>query len=551
MNPPLQKSDEPAFTLAIAANFVADPIGDSLNFWFRKLRLNCQLQLAPYDQILQQLLDPQALARCDYGLILIQLERWISLDCKDPESEILRTVRDFINALEAATQKSASAFIVVLCPPSPTWRGHSAIRSAEEHLDTCLREHPQVDLVASGYIQELYPTEDYAVQFDSYTNETAETPYSSLGFATLGTVVARRIRCLRSQPRKVIVVDCDNTLWSGLCGEEGPLNVRVTLGRKALQSFLIKQQTNGRLICLCSKNEEKNVREVFSHHPDMVLCADHLTAWKVNWGAKSVNLQALSNELSLGLDSFVFIDDDTFECETVRALCPEVRTLQLPQEDSRIEAFLRNTWDLDSKKITAEDQNRARYYRRNLERTQAQDKAPSLEDFLRNLQLEVLITPLKIEDVARAVQLTERTNQFNLNGVRRSASYLTSLIRDGRTKCLTVSSRDRFGEHGMVGLVIYSPNERALTVNTLLLSCRALGKRIEHRLFLRLADEALQSATPRLEFSYSPTAKNLPLRSFLAGLGISPNEKYWVIASEDLQRATHRPASVPSFSTAG
>jgi FkbH-like protein len=268
----------------------------------------------------------------------------------------------------------------------------------------------------------------------------------------------------------------------------------------------------------------------------MLLRREHLTAWKVNWDAKAMNLRTLGAELSLGLDSFVFIDDDAFECGAVRTLCPEVLVLQLPSDDAEIENYLLNIWDLDVKAATAEDQNRTLYYRQNANRIHAQTTASSLGEFLASLALEVNITPLAQEDVARAAQLMERTNQFNLNGIRRPALDFVRFLNAHERTCVTVRARDRFGDYGTVGLAIYFLDGSALNVEALLLSCRALGKGVEHRLFLHLAEAARVSGAEQICFAHVRTAKNQPLQAFLSGLGVSQDGNNWTISRERLRQ---------------
>src|SRR5262249_42615375 len=271
----------------------------------------------------------------------------------------------------------------------PKLRFNQTILEVENQVRESLTALDGVECFDSRDLQELYPVEQYEKYFDPYTDQLAQIPYTRLCFATLGTAVARKMYSLITSPRKVIVVDCDNTLWSGVCAEIGPLNVSVGPSRAALQNFLIKQVEGGRLVCLCSKNEEEDALGVFDLHPAMLLRREHLTGWKVNWNPKADNLRTLAADLDLALDSFVFIDDDSFECAQVRAVCPEVLTLHLPSDELAIERFLRNTWDLDQKPPTLEDKKRTLYYQQNAKRAQSRQEARSIEEFIANLGLEV------------------------------------------------------------------------------------------------------------------------------------------------------------------
>jgi FkbH-like protein len=521
--------------IVIAANFHAEGVRESLEFWFRELNIEGSLLITPSDQLIQQLLCPDSVIPREFGLIvaLIQTERW-SPGGRCDRADLLRNFEDLIHAVNATSLRADGAkLLVVFCPPSPELRFNQTILAVENQVRDSLSAFDGVDCLDSRDLQELYPVEQYEKYFDPYTAQLAQIPFTRLCFTMLGTAVARKMYSLVTTPRKVIVVDCDNTLWSGICAEIGILNVSVGAGRVALQKFLIGQAEGGRLVCLCSKNEEADALAVFDTHPAMLLQRHHLTAWKVNWNPKADNLRTLAADLDLSLDSFVFIDDDSFECAQVRAVCPEVLTLHLPADEFAIESFLRNTWDLDQTAPTPEDKKRTLYYQQNASRAQSRQETRSIEEFIANLELNVGINPLQDADLARASQLTVRTNQFNINGIRRSEAELRAYMEDQNRSCQVVSARDRFGDYGSVGLMISRPHQEFLVVETLLLSCRALGKGIEQRMIARLSEIALRAGASQMKLIYQPNARNMPLLKFLAGIGAREAEGHWIVKVKD------------------
>jgi FkbH-like protein len=282
------------------------------------------------------------------------------------------------------------------------------------------------------------------------------------------------------------------------------------------------------LICLCSKNQEEDVFAVFDKHPDMVLKRHHLVNWRIKWQSKSENLKRLAEELQLGLNSFIFIDDNPVECAEVRANCPEVLTLQLPQECEtqsyqpsavRIPQFLEHIWAFDQLQTTQEDQQRRNFYQQNVQRQRLQQNSLSFTDFLAQLNLEIEISPMQPEQLSRVAQLTQRTNQFNLTTIRRSEVEIQQLSNLGGLECHVVQVKDRFGDYGLVGLLLFEAQEKALVVDTFLLSCRVLGRGVEHRMLASLGTLAQTRGLGRVEVCYTPTEKNQPAWDFLISVG--------------------------------
>jgi FkbH-like protein len=272
-------------------------------------------------------------------------------------------------------------------------------------------------------------------------------------------------------------------------------------------------------LCLCSKNDEADVIEVFQQRPEMPLKREHLVAWRINWQPKSENLRALAQELQLGLESFIFVDDNPIECAEVEAQCPEVLTLQLPAEVERIPKFLAHVWAFDQLKVTEEDRERTALYQQNAEREQFRQAAPTLADFLAGLELTIEISELTPDHVERVAQLTQRTNQFNVTTIRRTEAEIQRLCQSAELECLTVIVRDRFGDYGLVGVILFAGQPNALKVDTFLLSCRVLGRGVEHRMLARLGELAQARGAAFIEVPYHPTPKNKPALDFLNSVG--------------------------------
>jgi FkbH-like protein len=423
---------------------------------------------------------------------------------------------EFVAAVKSASE-NAIPLIVALCPTDS--HGETSLAPVFAEIETRiaanLRKLPGVFVITPAEILNLYPITEI---FDPRSDHLGSIPYTPLFFTALGTMLARTALTIRRPPYKVIVLDCDNTLWRGVCGEGGVLAISIDESFRALQQFVLAKSEEGKLLCLCSKNVEQDVLDIFDNHPDMVLKRDRLVGWRINWNAKSQNLRELAAELNLGVDSFVFLDDNPVECAEVRANAPEALTLQLPADPAKIPAFLQHIWALDQLSVSDQDRKRTTQYLQNAQRESIRRESAGLSDFLSRLQLEVDIHPVTDAEMPRAAQLTQRTNQFNASTLRRSEAELRQLLRDGSSHGVVVHVKDRFGDYGLVGEMILRPDAIALVMDTLLLSCRVLGRGVEHQLIAYAGHLAQDLELPRLDIPFAATAKNQPMLNFLQSI---------------------------------
>lgn len=420
----------------------------------------------------------------------------------------------FVDALREASTQMAVPCIVCLCPPSPTnsQRNHAFFAKLDADLEARLSQIRSVHVVKQEELQRLYPTETL---FDDQSDSLGHIPYTNEFYTALGTMVMRTFHALRRTPYKVIVLDCDETLWRGVVGEDGPHGIRVGESQRYLQAWMVQQQQAGMLLCLCSKNNEADVDAVFAQRTDMPLRAEHIVTRRVNWQPKSSNIRSLADELQLGLNSFIFLDDNPVECAEVRANCPEALTLQLPTHEDEIPRFLQHVWAFDHPRVTAEDRNRTRLYQENIQREQLRRQSISLSSFLAGLGLDTRIGPVQPDQLDRVAQLTQRTNQFNFTTRRRSAQEIEQAQRTGELECLAVHVSDRFGDYGLVGVVLFGTEEQQLSVDTFLLSCRVLGRGVEHRVLARLGEIAQERGLSHVQLEAIRTEKNQPAFDFL------------------------------------
>ncbi len=438
-------------------------------------------------------------------------------DTANSAAALRRNIDDFCNALNAFRKTSGVSLVVCICPPSsaldPCLR--RALDEAEQTISTHTAKMPDVAVVSSDTLVRRYPVAEY---HDTHAYHAGHVPYTPEGFTALGTALFRAYVGLQRTPFKVIVLDCDETLWQGVCGEDGAGGVRITRGHRELQEFMLAQSRAGMLLTLCSKNTEQDVWDVLEQRSDMVLRREHVANWRINWNSKSENIKDMARELNIGLDSILFLDDNPVDCAEVRSNCQGVVVLQLPRDPERIPVFLQHVWPFDRKAITAEDHARTKMYQENAERERFRDQIVSLPDFIDGLQLRIDIRNAAEADFARVSQLTLRTNQFNFTTRRHSESEIRNLLSSG-AKCLVVRVADRFGDYGLVGILIYRALDDCYAVDTFLLSCRVLGRGVEHAALREIGRRAVNDGKTFVELSFCRSGKNAPAEAFLATLG--------------------------------
>lgn len=515
-------------SVVVTATFTAEPIELALRFWLKELGADGGVRFAPYNQVFQQLLDPHSLLARNRGgvnLVLVRFEDLLQFHPDGRRAEALRA-----NADELAS--ALLSFASRCTTPTLVWVGPASAALAREPALSALAADMRARLAAAVEgceslhwvgLESLAP---YLVERidDQHADRIGHIPYSPQFYAALATAAARRIHLIRSEPHKVLALDCDNTLWQGVVGEDGPRGVSLTPGKRALQEFAVQQQKKGMLLCLVSKNTEADVFEVFRERPEMPLRPEHLAAWRVGWRPKAQALAELAAELNLSPDAFVFLDDNPLECAEMRAALPEVLTLQLPADDADIPEFLKHVWAFDRRKCTEEDRRRTLMYRQNAERSRFEREAAGVGEFLAGLRLRVDVAPPSGEEWARVAQLTQRTNQFNLTTVRRTEAEVRDLRRGG-LECLRVQVSDRFGDYGLVGALIFGARGDALRIDTMLLSCRVLGRGIEHAMLAHMGAVAVRRGLARVEAPFVPTPRNEPAENFLTSVGGVPRRE--------------------------
>ncbi|MEF9387810.1 HAD-IIIC family phosphatase [Ralstonia solanacearum species complex bacterium KE056] len=539
--------------VGVAATFVTEPLGDYLPMWERVLRWPARIAFAPYNQVFQSLFDPSSVLY-DPGntinVLLLRPEDWVrsNTDAQARSTQMQRAAEDLVALIRDKAGQMRCPLCVCLCEPTPDASDIDEIRRVESILETGLAVLPNVITSRSDGLRQRY---DIGTVFDADTDRIGHIPYTRDWFAAMSAELMRQASHRLRAPYKVLALDCDNTLWKGVCGEDGALGVSVTEPFAALQRFARRQAEAGMLLCLVSKNHVDDALAVFDTHPGMVLRRDAIVGHRINWLPKSENLRSLARELNLGLDSFIFIDDNPVECAEVRANCPEVLTLCLPEDPGTFQAFMDHVWAFDRSALSQEDRKRAQTYVQNRDRAELRAQSASFEDFLAKLELAVEIAAPAQADIERLAQLSQRTNQFNNAGVRHDELSLRRALDSG-LQARAVRVRDRFGDYGLVGSILYRERPDlptpTLRVESFLMSCRTLGRGVEHRMLAAMGEIAQRGGMQRVEIAYRSLPRNKPFRNFLDTLGgtfdVRPDETALLLGADQASLARHLPPTV-------
>jgi FkbH-like protein len=346
-------------------------------------------------------------------------------------------------------------------------------------------------------------------------------PVSAASFSTYSRGLVRSFSTLFRAPRKVLCTDLDNTLWGGILGEEGPDGIATGSAFPGncyleYQKYLKQLSSRGVLLAIVSKNNEADVREAFQvRAADLGLGLDNFVATKISWNEKSDSIRELAQELSLGLDSFVFVDDNPVECEAIRRQLPEVAVIEAPVEEPwKLVGVLSAQPFFDAAFVTDDDVNRLNEYKAQAQRAELASSAGDRDEFLASLGIVCTFLSALDAPLARSVQLLAKTNQFNLTTRRRSAAEVEEFASAPGGQAIAVRVRDRFGDAGVVGLALARNEGDSCLIDSLLLSCRVIGRGIETALLAYLSDNAIKAGAKRLIGEFIATKKNAPCADF-------------------------------------
>lgn len=370
-----------------------------------------------------------------------------------------------------------------------------------------------------------------------------------------GELVGRLLGAMQGKSYKCMILDLDNTLWGGVVGDDGLAGIVLGQGSALgeafveIQEYAKDQSKRGIILAVCSKNDERNAVEPFEKHPEMVLKRKDIACFRANWNDKASNIRAIAHTLAIGLDAMVFVDDNPVERSQVRTELPMVAVPELPEDPALVVPFLARAGYFESLGVTAEDRHRSVQYQSNVDREILRSSCSDMGEFLRGLQMRMFWRRLDKVGLQRTTQLINKTNQFNLTTRRYSEQDVLAMIDDPKVLGLQLRLVDRFGDNGIIGVVISKQdgeNRGDWLIDTWLMSCRVLGRQVETATLALLVERAAALGARRLIGEYLPTKKNKLVEDHYGKLGFTRTTVH------DNGRSTHildvATYSAPSFS---
>ena len=532
------KLEYPALRVAILRNFTVEPLLPILEVEILLAGFSPEIWVNDFDATASDVLGGNSSLEAfspDFIVMLNWLEtlsptlstQFLSQTKEGIDEEVTR-VRQWYRDIEIHLRKKFSSPIIINNFPLPS-EVTLGILDAQDtqyqlHTSQMLNESILLDskAVEDIYVMDavrIFAADGFFNCFNSRHWQMARAPLSQTALLRFGYELGKFIRALRGKSKKCLVLDCDNTLWGGVIGEDGMDGIKLGTtfpgsSYKSFQEEVLNLRERGVILALCSKNNEQDVLQVLNTHPEMLIKQKHLATWQVNWDDKATNLRRLAEELNIGLDSFVFVDDSDFDVNWVREQLPEVSVIHLKGNTSNYRSLLSSFGYFDALTFTSEDRRKNEMYGEARVRKQLESSAGSMEDYLVNLGLEAQIGVPAPSDIARCSQLTQKTNQFNLTTIRYSEGQIKDLIDNPNADVFYLRVKDKIADLGLIGVAIVRYEVQIATVESFMMSCRAIGRGAETALLAFIAERAkLGYGANSLQAKYLHTSKNESLVS--------------------------------------
>lgn len=383
--------------------------------------------------------------------------------------------------------------------------------------------------------------------FDEKLYYTAKMPISTAALPEVAFQVVNAIKVRKGKVKKCVVLDLDNTLWGGVIGDDGMNNIQIGelgIGRAftAFQMWLKELKNRGIILAVCSKNNEDTAKEPFDKHPDMVLRMEDIAMFVANWQDKAGNIRNIQQVLNLGMDSFVFVDDNPFERNVVSTLISDITVPDMPEDPAEYVSYLKSLNLFETATYSEADKDRTRQYQSEASRVILQQHFEDYDQYLESLEMQAEAKPFDNFHMARISQLSQRSNQFNLRTVRYSVPQLEAIVQNDRFATVYFTLKDKFGEYGLISAVILEKtDEETAFIDTWFMSCRVLKRGMEEFIINKVIDVAKEFGCKKVIGEYLPTAKNSMVKDIYQNHGFEKiaENRYVINCDEYLYKNNH------------
>lgn len=530
-------NDLTQLTILILSNVTVEPAEIPLKNVFSKAGFDIKITFGSYNNIVQ---DSLMAANYDVTIIIWELAnvvedllfKYFMFDTFQKE-ELIQKVKSEINLVYSNLSNSPLSFVTKFT--TTHFYSKSEVSHAFEELISVLNKHLTDNLPVSANlidVDSIYATLGIENCIDSRLFNLFKALYTTQFYYYLGQKLATVVARNKGKVKKVLILDCDNTLWNGIIGEDGFDGIDMSHNSKkganfARIQYLIKGlQQRGVLLCLCSKNNFDDVQNVLQNHPDMLLSPDDFLIKKVNWVSKVENIKAIATELNLGLDSFVFVDDSDFEVNLIKEQLSEVKVYQVPKKLYLYpELFIEILNDFYNPILTKEDFTKTESYQQEFKRNELKSNFSDQTEYLASLGLELELKCDSREDIERISQMTQKTNQFNFTTKRYSNSEIENFINSDKYSVLSFAVKDKYGDYGITALVILKYEEQNVEFDTFLMSCRIIGRDIEFAIIDNVFEQIDLAKFDNLILRLIHTKKNIVVNDFGEKLGFDLAEE--------------------------
>jgi FkbH-like protein len=511
-------------------------------------KINFEIFEADYDQLDRQILDPGSeLYHSNPEFILLYLSSeklWKRFAHLDPKAKPLfadQILSNLKNWWQNITSNSKAKIIQFnLVELNDGVFGNFANRAPGSFLFQLRKLNYGLMTLAQGHKKVFIADIAVLASHVGYSNAHDPRLYvmSKVAFALeflppVAKAVTDIIKAVSGTFKKCLILDLDNTVWGGVIGDDGMEGIQVgELGMghafDALQEWARELKQRGIILAVCSKNEEETAKKPFRDHPEMTLRLEDIAVFVANWNNKVDNIQAIQATLNIGFDSMVFVDDNPFERNLVREHLPAVTVPELPEDPAMYVSFLRSLNLFETASYSEEDLERTKQYQQEIARTDLQKSFTNIDEYLKSLEMVSVVEAFDDFNMPRIAQLTQRSNQFNLRTVRYTEADIEQISRSAKFFTLSFNLEDKFGDHGLIGLVILEKlDDRTAFIETWIMSCRVLKRGVEEFIVNQMVKHARDAGIEKLIGEYLPTSKNSMVKDLYAQMGFIASGGKW------------------------